>query len=57
MANMIDDEDFDDFLAKVNEVDAAIKGLNDGSIKPEDIDDTDAKLQEMEDKKQRKKAA
>jgi hypothetical protein len=26
MAHVIDDDDFDDFLAKVNEVDATIKG-------------------------------
>jgi hypothetical protein len=57
MAHLIDDDDFDDFLAKVNEVDATIKGLNAGTIQPDEIDDTEIKLQEMEDKKQRKKAA
>ena len=56
MAHLIDDDDFDDFLAKVNEVDATIKGLNAGTIQPDEIDDTEIKLQEMEDKKQRKKA-
>ena len=57
MANLIDDDDFDDFLAKVNEVDVTIKGLQDGSIRPDQVDDTEIKLQEMEEKKVRRKAA
>ena len=57
MAGAIDDDDFDEFLARVNEVDATIKGLNDGTIKPDEVDDTEIKIQEAQEKQQRRKAA
>lgn len=52
-------DDFEDFMNKVNDVDAAVKGLADGSVKPDEIDDREIKMMEREkaakDKKQKKK--
>ena len=52
-----DEDDFDEFMARVNEVDTAIKGLASGEIMPDQIDDKEAQIQEMKEKEQRKKAA
>eukprot|EP00656_Telonema_subtile_P038688 TRINITY_DN4390_c0_g2_i2.p1 TRINITY_DN4390_c0_g2~~TRINITY_DN4390_c0_g2_i2.p1 ORF type:complete len:807 (+),score=282.11 TRINITY_DN4390_c0_g2_i2:28-2421(+) len=39
-----DEEDFDDFLTKVNSIDAAIKGMRDGSVTVEDVDNEHSEL-------------
>merc|ERR1712100_529371 len=34
----IDEEDFDDFMTRVNAIDEAVKGLKDGNLSVEDVD-------------------
>ena len=40
----VDMEDFDAFMARVNEVDSTIKGLASGDIDPDSIDTTEMKI-------------
>jgi len=54
-AGAYDNDDFEDFMEKVNSVDAAIKGLKDGSVSVEDIDRDHSDLLELAGNKQLQK--
>eukprot|EP01052_Picozoa_sp_SAG31_P052760 SAG31_NODE_13179_length_887_cov_1.629442_1_plen_224_part_01 len=53
----LDMDDFEDFMAKVNEVDAAVKGLASGEIKPDEIDDREIRMAEREEAAKAKRMA
>ena len=52
-----DEDDFDEFMARVNEVDSTIKGLASGKIKPDEVDGKEIKEQEAKEKRDREKQA
>jgi tetratricopeptide (TPR) repeat protein len=50
-----DEDDFDDFMTRVNDVDATIKALASGDIHPNEVDDAEARAQEEQERRRRKK--
>ena len=53
----IDDEEFDDFLGKIDDVNALIQGLKDGTVDPKALDKKDEKIRKEQEAKEARREA